>query len=464
MQKLILYPDRAGQTMEGFGVSGAWWAQVVGGWDTTDSDSGLPIYERIAQLLFDKETGLGITTYRHNLGGGSQNSKSSVFQQTSRMAECHLKNDGTYDWSRDKNAVNMLLSCVKNGCEEVVLFVNSPPEKYTNNHKSCLDKPGQTNLRKKNHAPFADYCITVCKHFLDMGVPVKYISPVNEPVWVWTDQNGQEGCHYNPWQVKALFRVVADKLKESGIPVLLSGAENGDIRWFNKTCTRIMLGDEKIKSVSDGVDVHSYFLPLPFRLGKITDMANDRLAFLKRYRRWLDRHYPHEKVRISEWTHMQGGRDYGMNSALVQAQTMIEDISLLHACAWQNWIAVSNVDYCDGLLYIDIDKPGFELTKRYFAFGNFSKFVPVGAKYIPASVADADLQAVSFAKDGTYTTVIINTAKQAKEITLPQAGNATVSCYVTDENNSLTLLEQNANRITLTPRSVTTIVYEGVIV
>ncbi len=450
--------------MEGFGVSGAWWAQVVGGWQDIDPASGLPFYERIAQLLFDKEKGIGVTCYRHNLGGGSQNSKSSVFNETCRMAECHLKNDGTYDWDRDKNAVRMLLSCVKNGCEEVVLFCNSPPEKYTVNSKSCCSYPGAVNIRRKNFAPFADYLIEVTKHFLAMGVPVHAVSPVNEPVWVWTDKNGQEGCHYRPWQVWMLLRVLADKWQKENLPVLLSGAENGDIRWFNKTYSRIMLGDKKIKSVSDGVDVHSYFLPLPVKAGALTDFLNDRIGFVKRWRKWLDRRYPDAKVRVSEWTHMQGGRDYGMDSALVQAKTMLEDICLLRACAWQNWIAVSNVDYCDGLLYINLEKQGYEFTKRYYAFGNFSKFIPVGSAYVPCETNENGITAAAFEKDGAYTVVILNENEAEKEIILPQLGNAMIRMYVTDKNNDLNLREAQGNRIVLTAKSVTTVSFEGGIV
>lgn len=450
------------QTMEGFGASGAWWAQVVGGWTQTDANSGLPVYERVAQLLFDKEKGIGLTCYRHNLGGGSQNSKSSVFQQTCRMAECHLKNDGTYDWSRDENAVRMLLSCVKNGCDEVVLFCNSPPEKYTTNGKSCLDKAGKTNLKRKHFAAFAEYLVTVTKHFLALGVPVRFVSPVNEPVWVWTEKNGQEGCHYHPWQVWELLRVCADKFKEADIGVLLSGAENGDIRWFNKTYTHIMLRDKKIRAASDGVDVHSYFLPSGIRLGIIKRLFDERLVFLRRYRRWLDRHYPTDKVRVSEWTHMQGGRDYGMDSALVQAQTMLDDICILRACAWQNWIAVSNVDYCDGLLYIDIEKPGFEFTKRYFAFGNFSKYIPVGAKYCAVKTDGEAIKAAAFVKDSKTVTVAINTSKQPQETALSQFAGQTVKMIVTDADRDLQESDVAAERIVLPPRSVVTLIAGGI--
>ena len=44
---------------------------------------------------------------------------------------------------------------------------------------------------------------------------------------------------------------------------------------------------------------------------------------------------PDKQIRVSEWCHMQGGRDPGMESALVTAQTMQEDLTLLNAAAWQ---------------------------------------------------------------------------------------------------------------------------------
>ena len=460
MSGIIFYPAREKQAMEGFGVSGAWWAQIVGGWTQTDPDSGLPIYSRVAQLLFDKEKGIGLTCYRHNLGGGSKDSQSSVFDQPSRMTECHLKRDGTYNWMRDENAVRMLLSCVEHGCEEVILFCNTPPEKYTINGKSCCSRPGAVNIKRKNFAPFAEYCVTVARHFMKLGVPVRAISPINEPVWIWTEKNGQEGCHYRPWQAWAMLRVFARRFKKEKWNVLLAGAENGDLRWFNKVYTRIMLGDKKIKSVSDGVDVHSYFLPLPLKLGKITDMANDRIAFVKRYRKWLDKHYPQSKVRVSEWTHMQSGRDYGMSSAMVQAQTMLEDITLLRACAWQNWIAVSNVDYCDGLLYIDENKPGFAFTKRYYAFGNFSKYIPVGATHIESSCDNQSLSIAAFKNGKDLICIVLNPTDAIQNIELPQT-DGDVLLVVTDDEQNLAEHTVQGTQITLTPHSVNTILISG---
>ena len=442
----VVIGQKTYQTIENFGVSGAWWAQDVGSWDG--------VRDEIAGLLFSPEKGIGVKCYRYNLGGGSKNSGSSDFYNKNRMAECFLKNDGTYDLGRDKNAVYMLKAAVKNGCDSVVLFVNSPPEIYTKNHKSCLDKPLHTNLAKKNYHNFAAYCVKCAEHFIGEGIPVTSVSPVNEPVWIWTYKNGQEGCHYRPWGVRGVMRALADEIDKSKIlkenNVLISGAENGDIRWFNKTYSRIMLGDKKIRSHSDGVDVHSYFLN-----DHILPKFNNRLKFAARWRKYLDRKFPSSKVRVSEWTHMKGGRDSSMDSALVQARVMYEDLTILNAVSWQHWIAVSDVDYCDGLIYINPDRT-YEITKRYYAFGNFSKFIKSGAVRVNADGGTDSLKLMAFKQKNETVVVAINLSEKESELDFGKSGTA----YITDKNLSLTEHEFDGN-FTVTPRSVTTFVLEG---
>ena len=85
----------------------------------------------------------------------------------------------------------------------------------------------------------------------------------------------------------------------------------------------------------------------------------------------MKKKYPGVPVVMSEWTHMQGGRDSTMNSALVAASVIYEDLSIINAVSWQHWIAVSEVNYCDGLIYINLDSKTYEITKRYYVTGNF---------------------------------------------------------------------------------------------
>lgn len=454
--KLRFSPEKEYQTFKGIGASGAWWAQIVGGWDHIDEGSGKSVRDIIAELLYNKETGIGLGIYRYNIGAGSKHSGRGEYSQPARATECFEVSPCEYDWNRDKNAVYMMKKCVENGADEVIFFVNSPIERLTKNGLAHNKKHQlfHENISKKNYKQFAKYCLDVTEHFIQEGIPVKYLSPVNEPIWVWN--GGQEGCFYRPRSVKKVFKVFVNELdkRDSLKNLKLSGAESGDLRWFNKSYTRQLLKDKNVRKRLDGVDVHSYCLPLPLPIA--VPFLNDRLSFVNRFRKWMDKNYPDVPVIMSEWTHMQGGRDYGMDSALITATTMHEDFTLLNAVSWQHWIAVSEVDYCDGLIYINLEDKTFEMTKRYYVTGNFSKYVKTGSKRIEVSSDDRDVLVVAFKKDTETVIILINNSENEKLATLPVEKELLVA--VTDKVSNLTETKIKSKNIRITPKSVTTVV------
>lgn len=450
--EINLNKDKTYQTFEGFGASGAWWAQYAGGWKNIDVESGLPVADRIAQLLWSKTDGIGLRTYRYNIGAGSKESGKGDYSDEYRRAECFEDINGNYNFSKDGNAVYMMKKAAEYGADEIILFVNSPIERLTKNGKGHLDKHAyfRTNLSRKNYSAFAKYCVDVTEHFVEAGLPIKYLSPVNEPLWIWN--GGQEGCHYSPRQAAKVMCCVAKELRKRNKlnSVMLSGVENGDIRWFNKSYTRELLRHPEVRERIDSVDVHSYFLhsPLPF--------TNDRPAFLRRYRKWMDRKYPSVPVKMSEWCHMQGGKNTGMDSALETAKVIFEDISILNVTSWQHWIACSHYDYCDGLLYLDLENESFETTKRYYVTGNFSKYIPFGAVRFDVTYDDADIMALGFEKDGKTVLIIINPSETEKEFSL----GYDCTTAVTDKNNNLTECSiRSGDSVKITPQSVTTVIF-----
>lgn len=444
------------QTFEGFGASGAWWAQEVGGWKHIDIQSGMSVRDRISQLLYSKDNGIGLRTYRYNIGGGSKHSNNSNIDNPLRRTESFGNGDGKYDFTRDENAVYMMKQAVSDGADEIILFVNSPVEGLTKSGKAHCDKSKlfQDNLSENNYLPFAKYCLDVTEYFVKEGIPVKYLSPINEPFWVWT--GGQEGCHYSPKSAGKVLKVFADEMdkRKTLDAVKLSGLENGDIRWFNKSYTRNLLKYENVRKRVDGVDFHSYFLTnisVPF--------FNKRIPYLKRFRKWMNKHYPDVDIKMSEWTHMRDGRDKGMESALVMANVMYEDISILGVTSWQHWIAVSEVDYCDGLIYINLDDKTFEMTKRYYVTGNFSKFIPYGAKCVDISSDDKELKLLAFTKGEKTVLIIINDTKTEKFVSLPSSSPKDITLVVTNEKDNLREYKIKNADIKISAKSVNTIIF-----
>jgi hypothetical protein len=80
------------------------------------------------------------------------------------------------------------------------------------------------------------------------------------------------------------------------------------------------------------------------------------------------------------------GRDLTMNTALDVARIMHYDLTVANASAWQWWLAMSNSDFKDGLLYTDYQKsgdpPSIITSKLLWAFGNFSKFIRPGMQRV----------------------------------------------------------------------------------
>ena len=451
--KLNLNFNKTYQTFEGIGASGAWWAQIAGGWDNVDPESGLAVRDRISQLLYSKTEGIGMRTYRYNIGGGSAESGRGDYSDPARRAQSFDNGKGGYDFSKDANAVYMMKRAAADGADEIILFVNSPIERLTKNHKAHLNKNQifRTNLAPENYGAFADYILDVAEHFVKEGLPVKYVSPINEPMWIWN--GGQEGCHYSPRQAGKVMRCVAKKLAERKVlsGVMLSGVENGDIRWFNKAYTRHLLKYPEVRAKIDSVDLHSYCLKQKF----LPAFANDRLAFVKRFRKWMDKKYPEIPVKMSEWCHMQGGKNTGMDSALETAKVMCEDIGILNVTSWQHWIACSLYDYCDGLIYLDTEKRGFELTKRYYVTGNFSKYIPFGAVRFEVKSDDASVTALGFRKEEKVYLVLVNFSKEEKKT----AFDADAFIAVTDKNSNLReYTVEKDKEVIITPESVTTVI------
>jgi O-glycosyl hydrolase len=154
------------QTLEGFGASGAWWAQDVGGWEDE-------VRERIVKLLFDQEEGIGLSIYRYNIGGGDGESIPDAW----RRAETFEVEPGVYDWSRDANAVWVLKAAQRAGVEHFVAFANSPPARMTVSGRTNGEENGLSNLAPEMYAEFANYLVDVVRHLQDGGDPDRMAQP-----------------------------------------------------------------------------------------------------------------------------------------------------------------------------------------------------------------------------------------------------------------------------------------------
>lgn len=454
---LTLDPSIKYQVMESFGTSGCWWSQYVGGWDNEYRDTGITVRDYIATLLFDHEKGIGLTCYRYNIGAGSASSGIGTYWDPHRRTYSFETAPGVYDWDKDANAVWFMEKAAQLGVKEVVMFCNSPPERLTINGTAQVSKGKKENILPENYDAFAEYVMDVAEHFVDEGVPVRFISPINEPQWDWNE--GQEGCHYEPAKIAKVYRTFLTELQSrpalSG--VALSGPESGE--WNGQTFDYVsaLLNDSVLGSYFDTIDNHSYW----------SDTAS-KVAF----KRWMDAKYPGIKLRMSEWCEMVNGSDTTMDSAFHLAEVLSEDLTVLDVVSWQNWVAVAPGGYRDGLIYINEQKKTFNPLKRLWGYGNYSRFIRPGYQRIDVSGKGGDmkdLKPVAFiGKKDTgeeeMVLVLINESEDARKVLLdiPNAVEYTnLSVYETSENNDLSQIMEGkyipGEVIEIGKQSITTI-------
>ena len=439
--RLTLHPERTGQTMIGFGASGAWWAQDVGGWDDGSR-------EQIIQLLFDEDEGIGLSIYRYNIGGGPDDKIPDDWRQ----AESFEVAPGVYDWTLDANAMWVLRAARAAGVNQFVAFANSPPARMTVSGRTNGDPDTLSNLAPEMYREFAQYLVDVVRHLQDVeGIPVRWLSPINEPQWDWKLANVQEGSHYEPDEVAALTRVLIDVVAKNELDVKISVFEAGE--WWNSSVGYYepLLSDPVIRANIDHLAIHSYWS---------TPQDKARLV------QYLDENYPDLEIEMTEWVEMEQGYDRSMDSGLVLANTIHDDLTIGRVISWQYWIAVSRYNFHDGLIYVLRHTHKVTETKRLWTMGNYSRYVRPGYQRLEVDNPVAELKATAFRSpdEGTLVMVVINNGEQALTMALAglPAEYGQLRAYQTSADLNLELIFEGAlqGQFEFAPQSVTTLVYE----
>ena len=407
------------QEWESFGGSGCWWSQYVGTWDEKNDFSEVTPRDDIATLLFDKVSGIGLNCYRYNIGAGSADTGKGNYSDVHRRTESFEVSKGVYDWDKDAGAVWFMTKAdeLMGDDSNVILFCNSPIERLTKNGTAQSTANTDTNISEENYAEFAAYCFDVAEHFLEQGINVTEISPINEPQWDWTPGN-QEGMHLSTENVVKILEAFVTEIKERPAlkSVKISGPESGE--WGTKTREYInaIMQSEILKNYFDAIDCHSYWTTTETK----TSFAN-----------WMKLNYPDLKLHMSEWCEMVNGSDYTMDSAFNMADCIMDDLKILNVTSWQYWVLVSPGGYRDGLIHVNESAEAYRANRRLWTLGNFSKFIKSGYVRVEVKTPYSDiynLKSVAFAGANE------NNEKQAVVVLTNEEDLKTVRANLTTEN------------------------------
>lgn len=472
---LKIKDNENGEVLDGFGTSACWWSQLAGNSEYA---------EETAKLLYSKE-GLGLNIYRYNIGAGSaDNPNSSISNPWRKTESFYVFNEKTgeyeYDFTRDAAAQKYLDLCLSYGCiDTVVLFANSPHYSMTLNGKANGNEEWWvSNLPRENYDAYADYLVTIAEYFINKGVPVKYISPINEPNWSWGVEGvnqGQEGCFYNSEDIYDVYKAVIKKIKEKNLDVKLTGPESGEIGFRLYEWFEYLYNDEEIRPYLGTLSYHSYWAD---------ESANSKVALGE----WIKENVNDVPVEMSEWCHLPCNSPIdSIDGALLQARVMANDLDFSNVNSWTAWVGVNDTgigedgkEYSDGLLAANNDFSEYKIAMRYYAVAHFSKFIPVGSVKMTTEKNINDIikteepledgtvktseryivNAVSYrTPDGKIVTVIVNEGAQRSIKFKVKADSMTV--YSTTQESQLEQTYQGEiTKITLPEKSITTVVFE----
>jgi len=444
MQKSIhVNADNHHQTMEHFGASGCWWAQIIGGWDDENRN-------KVIQLLFDRETGIGLSLYRYNIGAGAGENLAGDEWRRTKTFEV---DEGVYDWTQDSNAVWVLKAAHAAGVEHFVAFVNSPPARMTVSGKVSGAAYGRPNLRIDMHQQFARYMVDVVRHLREEeGVPIGWISPINEPFVEWEINGSQEGCNYTSKECVAVTKALLHEIQSQQLDVKISVIESPLWRIASLYMGRL-LRDPELAPVLDTFGIHSY--------GSSRADKEEQAQLAQKY-------FPNVRLWMTEWTQMKRPRDFGMDSALVLANTIHDDLTAGRVTSWQYWIAVSKYSFHDGFIHVNYTGQTIEETKRLWAMGNYSRFVRPGYVRVEASCDNDALKISAFAKpdQGEFVIVAINDSDAAIDTGLSLTGISDLpqlTVYETSDEHDLHPVYSGSpkEQLSFQSRSVTTLVLSG---
>ncbi len=498
-------PEIKFQTIDNFAAADAWSGNFVGKyWDDKEK-------EQIAEWLFSRDydeagnpKGIGLSLWRVNVGAGSWEQNNPDIMPIQRRAESFLTVDGQhYDWGKCAGHRYFMEQAKALGCNNFLLFSNSPLVQYTLNGKGYSSSNHSTNIKPDCYDKYGEYLAKVAAHFVKEGLYISYISPINEPQVNW-DSPRQEGSPWGKSDMKKMF-VALDKALSghdelTKVKMLLGEAANLRVMYRQ---------DEGLRKRFQGEDapdeqVKAFFNDdSPFYIGDLKHLSrifaghtygnhtkNDELREVRANAGKICKQYGVD-YHQSEWcmlpnylppmdgftAYWQAGNRGDIQVGLLMGRLIYSDFIDGNAKAWGYWKGMELKG--DHALVALHAKDGnifwggtVSANKILWALGNYSFFIRPGYKRIELEGADDLDKVVGSAyiapDESRIVAVFVNSGfdNESIEIQLPKSYSKKIkeaTVYRTDQRTDLAKIS-SSNMLTLNyqiaPRSLTTIVFD----
>jgi O-glycosyl hydrolase len=398
------------QTISAFGASGAWWPIDL-----------VRFPKRVQQFVADElftARGIALSGYRYNIGGGG------VGVTTPSRAPHQVPQDvAGLTFLRDARAAQVPV---------LTGFVNSAPPQFTTNGKSC---GGQ--LRVGAEPAFAQYLAGTVRYVRSHGATLDYVSPMNEPDNSFADC-GQEGMAVPIAQRAPLVNALGQSLgREAPYARVIADETTADVILASEAPQWAGAAKQNLFAIAH----HTYDFPNDALRGLLPPLAKQLGKPT-----WMTEICCY-KGSGGVGTSMGANYDPTITQGLWLADQIYDDFTIAGDSAWYWWTALSSVIGCDphadpscatrvnvkgfndGLLYYD---PNYATngdtqiftTKRFYALGQFSRYVRPGAVLHRVSGLPAGVRALAFSHGADFTVVAWNDAAASSQFALTVPGNA----------------------------------------
>jgi len=417
------------QTIEGFGASGAWWVN-----DLTTFSAG--VKTQVGDALFGS-SGLGLSVYRYNIGGGG-----TGVTTPPRAPQSLMTSVGSYDWSRDPGGSYFLQAAAAHGVPTLIGFVNSAPKNWTSNAKSCGG-----SLVSGSESAYATYLADVTAHWASSGVQLDYLSPMNEPDASF-DGCGQEGMAVPVSQRAAVIKSLGQTLANRSLATGIAADETSQTQDF-VAHTPTWMSDAGAAKYVSALAHHTYNFPNDAALRQVAGVGATYGKPL-----WASE-ICCQKTGTSGY-----GQQYDptMDGGLDLSNYIFRDFTLANDTAFHWWTALSSELGCapattpscatavntsgwnDGLIYYDPSyasngNQSLYFTKRYYVLGQFSRYIRPGAVRYEVSGTPAGVQTSAYWQNGSWTVVAANTNNATTALNL-DLGSGTVAATGTHRTSA----------------------------
>ena len=370
---------------QGFGTSFCWWPNRLGYSEI--------LSEKSANAFYDKNSGLGLTIIRYNIGGGDDPTHDHITRTDSKVPgyavnpnydESTQTYTWDYDWTKDFNQRNVLLKALEKNKEEIIVeaFSNSPP--YFMTYSGCSSGANyawENNLKIDAYDSFAKYLADVSEHFKnEWNVNFQSISPMNEPYTMYWSaySTKQEGCHFDQGDSQSNIIIKLKKALDE------KGLSDRQISATDETSIDTQLSSYKYlkdeaKNIVTRIDTHTYGGQRRFDLRTLAETEGKNL--------WMSE---------VDGGDMAGTNPGEMGAALWLANRIILDLNGLRPSSWVLWQVIDNHICKDGydgkqdtgmvdlnggywgVAVADHDNNEIILTQKYYAFGQFTRYIRPG--------------------------------------------------------------------------------------